>query len=119
MNEHVYWLLELQVQEGQGEALRALMEEMVTSTRSHEPGALDYLWSTTEDGGTCHIFERYADNAAVMTHLGTFGEKFAQRFMAILTPTRLALYGAPSAEVQKALAMLSPVVMKPVGGFSR
>jgi quinol monooxygenase YgiN len=119
MDEHVYWLLELRVGEGQGDALRALMEEMVTSTKSNEPGALDYLWSIAEDGRTCHIFERYVDNAAVMAHLGTFGEKFAQRFMAILSPTRLTLYGAPSDEVQKALAMLSPVVMRPLGGFTR
>lgn len=119
MSSHVSWMLELELQEGQEVSFRSLMNEMVEATKANEPGTLDYEWSLGADGRQCHLFERYADAAAALVHAGTFGERFAARFLAILKPVRCVLYGSPSAEVQKALAALNPVVMKPVGGFSR
>ena len=75
--------------------------------------------STSGDGKRCHIFERYVDSAAVLTHLGTFGERFAGRFLELLKPARFVVYGSPSAAVRDALAGFSPVYMQPLGGFSR
>lgn len=54
-----------------------------------------------------------------MTHLGTFGERFATRFLEVLKPIRLIVYGSPSAPVKDALAGFSPVYLEAVGGFSR
>lgn len=118
MASHVSWILELQV-EGSESDLRALMTEMVGATRTNEPGTLDYEWSTSADGRQCHIYERYADSDAVLTHLATFGEKFAKRFLAILKPTRFVVYGSPSAAVKQAVAGLNPVYMETLDGFSR
>lgn len=115
----VSWMLELNIQNGQGENLPALIEEMVGATKAGEPGTLDYQWSTSADGTTCHIFERYADSAAVMAHLGTFGEKYAGRFMEIFAPTRFVVYGSPNQEVKDALASFGPTYMHSAGGFSR
>ena len=78
-----------------------------------------YEWSTSQDGHVCHVYERYADSAAVMTHLAAFGEKFAGRFLRVLTPTRIVGYGAPSPEVREALGDFSPVYMNDMGGFYR
>ena len=64
------------------------------------PGTLNYEWFIDADGKNGQIYERYADSAATMTHLGAFGEKFAERFMAVLEPTRLLVYGDPSDEVK-------------------
>ncbi len=119
MNSHVSWMLELQVQDGRENDFRALMTEMVSATDANEPGALNYEWSTSSDGKQCHLYERYEDSAATMTHLGTFGERFAGRFLEILKPTRFVVYGSPSTEVRGALAGFNPVYMEPAAGFSR
>jgi len=47
------------------------------------------------------------------------GANFAERFMKILKPTRVVVYGTPSVEVKDALAGLNPVYMAPLGGFRR
>ncbi|MBI3934036.1 MAG: antibiotic biosynthesis monooxygenase [Acidobacteria bacterium] len=119
MAAEVSWMLELNVLPGREEAFRVLMNEMVAATHANETGTLNYEWSTSPDGHVCHIFERYADSAAVLTHLATFGEKFAGRFLDILRPARMVVYGSPSQEVKDALAGFKAHYMQPVGGFSR
>ena len=119
MSSHVFWMLELTVQPGKESDVRVLMQEMVDATRANEPGTLNYEWSTSTDGTVYHTYERYVDSAAVMTHLGTFGSRFAERFLAALQPTRFVVYGAPSAEVKEALAGLGPVYMETAAGFAR
>lgn len=119
MNSHVYWMLELEVQAGRESDFRALMAEMVGATQANEPGTLNYEWSTSADGRQCHVYERYADSAATLTHLRTFGAKFAGRFLQILKPVRLVVYGSPSAAVKEALTGFNPVYLQAVGGFSR
>lgn len=118
MNGQVSWTLELEVQGGSDE-FATLMKQMVEATQTNEPGTLSYEWSRSADGKMCHIYERYADSAAVMTHLGTFSERFAGRFVEILKPMRLVAYGSPSEEVKEALAGFNPTYMHSVGGFSR
>ena len=118
MSNEIAWLLELEVQKGRGDALRDLMAEMVASTKG-EAGTTDYEWSLSKDGTACHIYERYADSDAVMTHLQNFGVKFAERFLAALRPTRFTVYGAPSADVREALTGFSPTYMASAAGFAR
>lgn len=119
MSDQVSWMLELELQAGRADALRNLMTEMINATKANEAGTLDYEWSTSADGKQCHIFERYVDSAATLTHLGTFGERFAGRFLEILKPVRFVVYGSPSAAVRDALAAFNPVYMQTLGGFSR
>ena len=119
MNHHVIWTLDMQVAPGRQEDLRALMHEMATATEANEPGTLDYEWSLSEDGTICHLFERYADCAAAEIHMATFDEKYAARFMALLTPTRVTLYGRPNAAIRAGLAPFGAVYMAPAAGFSR
>jgi len=119
MNRSVYWILELEVNKGREAEVKALMVEMVGATQAGEPGALSYEWSLSADGTQCHIFERYADSAAVMTHLGNFGQKFAARFLELLKPGRFVVYGAPDATVKGALAGFGPVYLESAAGFSR
>jgi quinol monooxygenase YgiN len=119
MSSHVSWMLVLDLQPGREAEFRALMNDMVTATKNEEPGALDYEWSLSADGKRCHLFERYVDSAATMVHLGNFGSKYAERFMAILTPVSFTIYGTPDAAVKGALASFQPAYMQAVGGFSR
>lgn len=118
MDNEVSWVVELSVKAGQLEAFRALTQEMVASTLQ-EPGALSYAWFVSDDGSVVHIYERYADSAAVLEHLKGFGEKFAERFFAAVDLTRWMIYGTPTAEVKSALNSFGPTYLGPFGGFVR
>ncbi|MCC3305452.1 putative quinol monooxygenase [Sneathiella sp. HT1-7] len=119
MTGHVYWMFDLAIKDGEYEKFEALMKEMVEATEANEPGALNYEWSVSEDKKTCHILERYVDSAATMVHMGNFGKNFGRRFMEVLKPNSITLYGDPSEEVVKAFSAMGPVIMNSVGGFSR
>lgn len=119
MTNHVYWLLELSIKDGHLDSFRSLMSEMASATQTDEPGALNYEWWISEDNATCHIYERYADSAAAMVHLGNFGSKFMERFMSDVDPTGFTVYGNPDDTVKGALAGFGPVFMQSFGGFSR
>ena len=119
MSKNVYWMLELDLKAGRADDCRALMNEMVEATRENEPGALGYEWSLSDDGTRCHIFEHYANSEATMVHLGNFGEKYAARFLEILSPTKFTVYGAPDQQVRDALVPFGVSYMQPVGGFTR
>jgi hypothetical protein len=107
MDTQVSWLREGAVRPGRLVAFRALMEEMVASTRG-EPGALGYEWVVSDDGGVVHLAERYADSAAALAHLGPFGERFAGRFLAAADPTRFTVMGTPSDAVKAAVRRSAP-----------
>jgi quinol monooxygenase YgiN len=115
--QEVYWVLTLKIQVGQEEAFRALSAKLVEST-SAEEGALNYEWSLSADGGTCHVYERYVDSAAVKIHRQRNGEMVGQ-LMKLATPASFVLYGAPDDEVKEMLAARNPTVMTPLGGFGR
>lgn len=118
MSAVVSWNLQLAVRDGQSASLEHLMKEMVEATRS-EPGSEAYEWFLSEDGSTCHIYERYADSAAVMTHLATFGARFAERFLGCLDVTAFHVYGNASDEARAVLDGFGAVYLAPFGGFAR
>src|SRR3984893_17425418 len=119
MTENVYWVLELAINPGRFEDLKTLTAAMVEATKRNEVGALNYEWAISDDRQVCHLYERYHDSAAAMTHLESFGANFAARFIEAVEPTRMVVYGTPSAQVKEALAVMSPVYMAPFGGFRR
>ena len=118
MPDTISWMLQLNVRDGQLDNLRALMPEMVASTQE-EPGTLGYEWFLSADGKTCHLYERYADNAAALVHAGNFGANFAERFFGCLEPTSFCLYGEPSAELKAALDGFGVEYFPWFGGFHR
>ena len=119
MTENVHWVIELAVSPGGFEDLKTLNAELVEATQKNEPGMLDNHWAISDDRQVCHIYERFQDSAAVMSHLQWFGPNFGERFMKILKPTRFVVYGAASAEVKDAFSGFNPVYMTPLAGFRR
>ncbi len=119
MSDAVHWVIELDVKDGQLDAFKALAQEMSEATQANEPGTTHYEWFANADGKSIHVCERYADSAAVMVHLGTFGAKFAERLLACVEPARVMVYGNPSAEVRDALAGLGAAHMTQFAGFAR
>jgi quinol monooxygenase YgiN len=118
-NLEISWVFELAINPGRFEDLKTLMADLVEATQKNEVGTLNYEWAISDDQQVCHVYERYRDSAAVMTHLESFGANFAARLMEAVKPARLVVYGKPSAQVKDALAGLSPVYMAAFGGFSR
>lgn len=118
MSEAVSWLLAVSVKEGQLEAFRSLMDEMVSSTMN-EPGALIYEWGVSEDEATVEIYERFVDSAATLAHLGSFGANFGERFFAAVDPISFHVYGSPDDATREALAGAGAEFLGPLGGFAR
>jgi quinol monooxygenase YgiN len=118
MLDAVYFLLEVDIKSGEMDKFEALVKELLETAQA-EPKTLDYDVSLGEDGKTCHFFERYADSEALVAHVSSFGKNFAERFLSLVTPTRLVVYGNASDEAKKALSGFSPVFMSPIGGLSR
>jgi len=117
MSSEVSFVLELGVQASHKE-FRAFMDELIEATRK-EAGTLSYEWSTSADEKRCHIYERHMDSAALVSHLGMFGEGFAERFLQVFKPVQLVVCGFPDSAVKEALAPFGAVYMQSVGGFTR
>ena len=118
MSGEVSWFLEFAIKPGQIEAVRTVVGEMVDSTQN-EPAALAYEWWISADESVIQSHDRYADSEAALAHLSTFGEKFAERFLAAVDPTRFVVYGAPTERAREALDAFGAVYMKPLAGFAR
>jgi len=118
MNEVVSWVVEVAIKPGQLNAFKGLVEELVQSTRN-EPQTVTYEYFLSADQASCHLYERYADSAAALTHLGTFGEKFAERFLRAVDLTRLTVYGAASDELKGVLGGFGASFMSQFNGFAR
>ncbi len=119
MSTEVSWLLESRIESGQLEPLKTLIGEMSDRAEANEPGTLTYLWSISDDGSTGHLYERYESSEAALTHLASFNANFAERFLKLATPTRMAIYGAPSDALKQEMAGMTPVYFQKAGGFTR
>lgn len=119
MSDVIEWVLEMDIQPGQAENVQPLVDEMVKATEADEPGALHYEYHLNADKTRCTVLERYADNTAVMVHLGNFGTKFADRFLTAFVPVRFTVYGPANAEVRAALAGFGATHEERISGFHR
>ncbi len=108
-------VLEMQVQSGLSDALRARMDERVGKPYVHEPGVQGYAWFMRADGGTCHLEECDGDAVAALAH----GQPFATRVRSRLMLARCTVYRSLDAAVQAALSVLSPMYMGQAAGFPR
>ncbi|MFO7571095.1 MAG: antibiotic biosynthesis monooxygenase [Gaiellaceae bacterium] len=118
MKDHVAWVIELALKDGQLGTFEELMKEMVEGT-SEEPRTLAYEWYISEDNGTVHIFEKYADSDAMILHVNGFLEKWARRFMECVDVTGCVAYGDPSPAAREILDGWNAKCLGPWGGFSR
>ncbi len=118
MSNNVSWNLQVSIRDGRFDDFKVLMQEMVESTRT-ESGTLAYEWFLSEDSKSCHLYERYSDSVAVMTHLTNFGSNFANRFVECVEPKSMMVYGEPADEVRTALEAFGAEFLGSFGGFSR
>jgi quinol monooxygenase YgiN len=117
MNGQICWHVELVIKPGRLESFRALTGEMVESAR-RELGILGYQRFVSDDGKTIHVYERYADSMAALTHLGLFAKKFAQPFQEMVERKSFFVFGYPSAALKEALDGYGAIYFKPFGDFA-
>lgn len=118
MNNDISWYVELQVKAGQLDALCALTNEMVESTKS-EPDALIYERYISHDGRIVHVFERYVDANAAVAHLTAFGKRYGERFGRMVDRKRFTVFGTPTTELKEILDPLGATYATHLAGFSR
>jgi quinol monooxygenase YgiN len=75
MDGHVSWVLELAIKPGELDTFKALLEEMIDGTGSAEANTSAYQWFISDDGGTVHSYETYADSEALVSHVNGFTAK--------------------------------------------
>ena len=118
MSDVVSWVVDMSIKPGQLDNFKGIVEELVQSTRN-EPNTRAYEWFLSEDNSSCHVCERYADSAATLAHLGTFGEKFGERFMTMVDIKSFTVYGAPNDEVKAVLGGFGATFMGQLNGLAR
>jgi quinol monooxygenase YgiN len=118
MSNDISWHVELQVKAGQLEALCALTDEMVESTKN-EPGALTYERYMSHDRRIVHVFERYVDANAAVAHLTAFGKAYGERFGKMVDRKRFTVFGSPTNELKEILDPLGATYATALAGFSR
>lgn len=96
----VFFVVELDIQPGQAAELREVARQMVDLAQQHEPGTLGYEYLLSDDGSRCHIFERYVDSNALLSHSSSFPAELQKRGQAF-RPIRLTAYGDVSTSVRE------------------
>lgn len=119
MSDIIEWILEMDILPEEAGTMQSLVDEMVAATQTDEPNALTYEYYVNADRTTCTVIERYADNDAVLQHLGNFGAKFADRFLKTFAPVNFVVYGPANDQVRTALADFGATYSDRIAGFSR
>ncbi|MGD0663670.1 MAG: antibiotic biosynthesis monooxygenase [Syntrophorhabdales bacterium] len=119
MSNSIFYTFEFAIKEGQLENFKTLVKEIVEATEANEPATTNYEFFISDDGSTCHNYERYTDSEAAVKHIVAVMTKFSDRIDALAEPKRATVYGNPSDELRKMLSSMGAVFVKPIAGFAR
>ena len=111
-------LIEVAVKPGQLDNFRKLMDEMVESTQA-EPETLSYDWFVSADGSAVHIYERYADSEALVTHITGFGRSSPSASSRWSTRSSSPSTASRAPRPGEAMSGFSPTYLGTFGGFVR
>ena len=118
VNNDLFWIFTLAVKPGKFADFKALVAQIVKAS-SHEPGTIAYQYSANQEKTVVHIYERYRDSEAFVSHVNqTFGA-YAERFLSFVDVAGLVVYGEPNAVARKALDAFNASYMNLFDGFSR
>jgi quinol monooxygenase YgiN len=118
MADDLYWIFTLKVGPGKFGEFRALVADIVAASRE-EAGTLAYQYSVNADETVVHIYERYRDSAAFVSHVEQTFSRFADHFLKLVTVSPLIVYGNPDAAARKALDGFNATYMTLFDGFAR
>lgn len=112
---NIIWTVEGTIKEGNTDDLIALMKEMLVLVEQ-ETGTLNYQWTLAEDKRSLHVYERYADEDATFTHLGTWA-KFADRFVSFVDITGFTVFTDASPKIKGSGCRFEPCLYETYWGF--
>ncbi len=107
MNE-LQTTVRFRIHDGKLDEFRSLAAQCMDIVRTKDTGTLQYDWFLSADGKECVLRERYQDSAAVLEHAMNLGD-LTGKIVGVSDP-ELEFFGAPSADLLAALAMLQPRV---------
>lgn len=110
------WIVEAKLKEGELENFKAVMNSQVKRALG-EKGTLNYQYYLSDDGDVL-VYERFTDAEASHEHIENW-DAHAERWIAAATPTRMVHLGNLPDDVRKRHSALSPLWLKPFGGFAR
>ena len=115
----VSWIIEASVKPEDLGSISSLMNEMSRDFMDNERQTLNFEWSIDSTQTLLHLHERYEDSATALGHVKSVRSKYGERFISLISPLRVVVYGHPSEPLSKELQLLRPVVLKCLGGFTR
>jgi quinol monooxygenase YgiN len=115
----VSWIIEASVKPENLDSISSLMNEMSHDFMENECQTLNFEWSIDSTQTLLHLHERYEDSATALGHVKRFRSKYGDRFISLISPLRVVVYGHPSEPLSKELQPLRPVVLDCLGGFTR
>ncbi|KDC54769.1 putative quinol monooxygenase [Pseudoalteromonas sp. S3431] len=110
------WIVEAKLNAGELENFKAVMNSQVERAKT-EPGTLNYQYYMSDDGDIM-VYERFRDLEASHIHIQNWDDH-AERWIAAATPTRMVHLGDLPKELTDKHAALSPLLLKPLGGFAK
>lgn len=111
MSLYLRWVLETELREEAGDGLAEIAADILYNAREEEPGTLQCDLHVSEDGRQFHLLMGFSSDAAAVEHLQGFTRRFARPLFALVRPSRMTVYGTPSAELRDALRALQPAYM--------
>lgn len=114
--ENFGWIVEAKLNPGMLEAFREVMNSQIARAETEE-GTLNYQYYLSDDGDIL-VYERFKDAQACHIHIDNW-DAHAERWMLAATPTRMLHLGNLPADVRARHAAISPLLLKPLGGFAK
>lgn len=118
MSGEISNLFTVAVKSGKFGEFKKLVSQIVDRVRK-EPGTLVYEYSVSDDKNVVHIFERYSDDNALVSHVEETFSPFAERFLNLVDMKSLVVYGTPAGKAQDILDGFGAVYLAPFDGLTR
>lgn len=105
------------VRAGKFGAFKQLVSQIVAAARK-EPGTLVYEYSVSHDEKIVHIFERYRNDDALVSHIEETFLPFSERFLSLVDMKSLIVYGKPAGKARNILDGFGAIYLTPFDGLT-
>ena len=116
MSDNIYWVYEGLIIDR--DLVNKKIGEIVAHVKANEVGALAYEYCLNEDESMLTIYERYANNEAVLAH-GENMQPYLYFFEDAVQVKKFIVFGRVSDQVKELLSGFGAEFQKPLAGFVR
>jgi quinol monooxygenase YgiN len=116
-NDAISWVFEATIKPHSTDEYVSMALDITKSCQAEEPGQEIFEWFVNDHD--VQIYERYSNSATALFHVERFVANFATHFLSLCTPTRMSVYGSPSADLKQALTGFNPRYYSKIAGHAR